>query len=345
MDFFIELEKLETGQVSDRTVRRMIRYGLTNLLAEKEKEDWETYSYKFLEFVEELKNSPIAIHTSVANQQHYDVNSDFFELVLGNRLKYSCCYYPDGIYSLDEAEEAMLELICSRAQVQDGQEILELGCGWGSLSLYLAEKYPNSRITGLSNSQNQKKFIDQKQKIAGFDNLNIITADISEFELNKQFDRIISIEMFEHLRNYEKLLQKISTWMKFDGLLFVHIFSHQKYAYYFENNWIADNFFTGGIMPSDNLLLYFTQDVNIQKHWRFSGKNYQKTSEAWLKNLDNNKAKVLEIFSNIYEKEKAVKIFVMWRLFLMVTAESFGFKDGREWLVSHYLFSHKNQIN
>ncbi len=341
MDFVIDIDKLETEQISDRTVRKIIRYGLANLLAEKEKNDVETDRHQFLEFVEELKQSPIAIQTSAANEQHYEVTSDFFELVLGKRLKYSCCYYLDGVYSLDEAEEAMLELVCDRAQVQDGQEILDLGCGWGSLSLYLAEKYPNSQITGLSNSHNQRKFIKQGKNLAGFDNLNIITADISKFEIDKQFDRIISIEMFEHLRNYEKLLHKISSGMKSDGLLFVHIFTHKNYAYYFEDHWIADNFFTGGIMPSDSLLLYFAKDVSVQKHWRVSGEHYQKTSEAWLKKLDDKKAKVLEIFSNIYGEEKALRMFLMWRLFFIVTAESFGFKDGQEWLVSHYLFEKK----
>lgn len=194
------------------------------------------------------------------------------------------------------------------------------------------------KITGLSNSHNQKKFIEKEASIAGVENLEIVTGDISEFEINKQFDRIISIEMFEHLRNYEQLLQKISTWMKPDALLFVHIFTNQKYAYYFENNWIADYFFTGGIMPSDNLLLYFAKDLSIKKHWRLSGKHYQKTSEAWLEKLDENKTKVLEMFSNIYGEEN-LKMFIMWRLFFIFTAESFGFKEGKEWLISHYLFT------
>lgn len=311
---------------------------MANLLAEKEKDDLETYSHKFLNLLEELKNSPIAIHTSEANQQHYEVPSNFFQLVLGKRLKYSCCYFAEGVSSLDEAEEAMLQLVCDRSQIEDGQEILDLGCGWGSLSLYLAEKYPHAKITGLSNSHNQKKFIEKEASIAGVENLEIVTGDISEFEINKQFDRIISIEMFEHLRNYEQLLQKISTWMKPDALLFVHIFTNQKYAYYFENNWIADYFFTGGIMPSDNLLLYFAKDLSIKKHWRLSGKHYQKTSEAWLEKLDENKTKVLEMFSNIYGEEN-LKMFIMWRLFFIVTAESFGFKEGKEWLISHYLFT------
>lgn len=338
MDFVIDLEKIESGAVSDRAIRNIIRYGLAKILAEKEKDDVSTQCNKLLEFVGELKESPIAINTADANRQHYEVPAEFFQLVLGKRLKYSACYWPEGVSSLDEAEEAMLQLICDRAQIADGQEILDLGCGWGSLSLYLAEKYPNSKITGLSNSSTQKEFIDSQKNLHGLKNLNIITGDISEFDTSATFDRIVSIEMLEHIRNYEQLLAKVASWMKPDGLLFVHIFTHLKYAYYFENNWTAEFFFTGGIMPSDNLLLYFPKNICIKNHWRVNGVHYQKTSDAWLENQDKNRGKILDLFSNTYSTKKALKMFVMWRLFFMTCSESFGYKSGQEWMVSHYLF-------
>lgn len=225
MDFVIDLEKIESGAVSDRAIRNIIRYGLAKILAEKEKDDVSTQCNKLLKFVGELKESPIALNTVDANQQHYEVPAEFFQLVLGKRLKYSACYWPEGVSLLDEAEEAMLQLICDRDQIADGQEILDLGCGWGSLSLYLAEKYPNSKITGLSNSRTQKKFIDSQKHLHGLENLNILTEDISDFDTAAIFDRLILIEMFEHIRNYEKLLAKLSAWMKPEGLLFVHIFT------------------------------------------------------------------------------------------------------------------------
>ncbi|WP_392535315.1 SAM-dependent methyltransferase [Nostoc sp. C117] len=340
MDFPIEIEKLEQDQLSDRVIRNVIRFGLKKLLVEKQKDDPEAEINQLLQFIDELKSSPIAIHTSDANQQHYEVPTDFFQLVLGKRLKYSSGYWPVGVSTLDEAQEAMLQLICDRAQVADGQEILDLGCGWGSLSLYLAEKYPNCKITGLSNSHTQKEFIDFQKGLLGFENLTIITADICDFETSSQFDRIVSIEMFEHVRNYERLLAKINTWMKPEAFLFVHIFTHLNYAYYFEKNWIADNFFTGGIMPSDDLLLYFAKDVAIKHHWRVSGVHYQKTSEAWLENLDKERTKALDIFAKISEEE-ASKMLVMWRLFFLTCAESFGYNSGKDWLVSHYLFEKK----
>lgn len=340
MNFAIEIEKLEQEQISDRVIRNVIRFGLKKLLVEKEQDEPEAQMEKLLQFIDELKSSPIAIHTSDANQQHYQVPTEFFQLVLGKRLKYSSGYWPDGVSTLDEAQEAMLQLFCDRAQIADGQEILDLGCGWGSLSLYLAEKYPHSQITGLSNSRTQKAFIDSQKERLGLDNLTIITADICDFTTSAQFDRIISIEMFEHMRNYEKLLAKISNWMKPEALLFVHIFTHLKYAYYFENNWIADNFFTGGIMPSDNLLLYFAKDVAIKHHWRVSGVQYQKTSEAWLENLDKQRVNILDIFNKNYGEE-ATKFMIMWRLFFLTCAESFGYNSGQDWLVSHYLFEKK----
>ena len=291
-----------------------------------------------MDLIQELKRSPIAVHAAEANAQHYDLDPSFFASILGKRLKYSCCYWPEGITQLDDAEDAMLALICDRAQIEEGQDILDLGCGWGALTLYLAEKYPHTRIVGLSNSARQRTYIEQRCTDLGLTNVQVITADVSQAEVARHFDRILSIELFEHMRNYERLLAKLATWMKPDARLFVHIFSHVNYAYYFDNNWVAENFFTGGLMPSDDLLLYFSRDVAVCQHWRVGGDHYRKTSEAWLNKLDANTTDVLPILSNIYGPHQAQRMRLMWRLFLMTCAESFGYQGGQEWIISHYLF-------
>ena len=339
MDFIIDLEKLEHGQVSDHTVRKLIRYGLARLLAEKNTPDADTQRGLFLDFVRQLQQSPISLSTLEANTQHYEVPTAFFQLLLGKRLKYSAGYWPEGVSSLDDAEEAMLKLTCERAHIADGQSILDLGCGWGAFSLYVAEAYPHCHITGLSNSHSQKAFIDAQAARQGIRNLRIITADIAEFESIATFDRIVSIEMFEHLRNYEQLLTKLAPWLKPDGWLFVHMFTHLKHAYLMENNWLAAHFFTGGMMPSDALLLSFNQAFSVKTQWHINGVHYQKTSEAWLENLDTHKTPVLDIFSRVYGPEKALRMLVMWRVFLMTCAESFGYNAGKEWMVSHYLLA------
>jgi cyclopropane-fatty-acyl-phospholipid synthase len=336
---------LERNLLPDWLIRLGIRQTVAARLREEERGDEESNQERIRLFAQELKQSPIALNTDDANSQHYQVPWEFFTLVLGRRLKYSCGYWPEAVSTLDESEEEMLRLTCERARVEDGQSILDLGCGWGSLSLYLAEKYPDSHITGVSNSRTQKEFIDSEKTRRSLANLNIITADMNVFDMNARFDRILSVEMFEHMRNYEKLLAKVASWMKPDGLLFVHIFAHVKYAYPYEDlgtaDWMARNFFTGGIMPSDDLLLHFQRDVRLIDRWRVSGVHYQKTCEAWLQEMDRHRSKIMTLFSNAYGPGESVKRWVYWRVFFMACAELFGYRRGQEWIVSHYLFDRR----
>jgi cyclopropane-fatty-acyl-phospholipid synthase len=293
-------------------------------------------------FVDELKQSPVAVETKAANKQHYEVPTKFFQLVLGKNLKYSCGYWKDESVSFDQSEDDMLELTCKRAELKDGQHILECGCGWGSLSLYMAKQFPKSKITGVSNSRTQKLFIDEEAKKRGLTNLMIVTSDMNVFETTEKFDRIVSVEMFEHMRNYQSLMEKLSRFLYPEGKMFIHIFTHQCLSYFYEvkeeSDWMANHFFTGGIMPSDHLLLYFSDHFKIQKHWRVNGRHYQKTSEACLANMDKHKEEVLRLFSETYGEENKIKWWVYWRVFFMACAELWGFRKGNEWFVSHYLF-------
>jgi cyclopropane-fatty-acyl-phospholipid synthase len=266
--------------------------------------------------------------------------------VLGKNLKYSSCFYDSQTKSLDEAEDLALKTSCERAQIKDGMRILELGCGWGSLTLHMARTYPASKIVAISNSAPQKAFIDEQAKKRGLNNVLVLTRDISQLESLavefESFDRVMSIEMFEHFKNYEKLLSKISDVLTADGKLFVHIFTHKEYSYPFEvegeDNWMGKYFFTGGQMPSHNLLYSFQKNLILQHSWAWDGIHYQKTSEDWLKNMDKNADKIRAIFDKTYGKE-SVQWFNRWRVFFMSCAELFGYDKGQEWGVSHYLFS------
>ena len=338
---------LEQDFLPDWLLRRVIRRICAARLREQQAGGVAEQAMRREQFIAELKRSPIALHTADANAQHYEVPAQFFQLVLGRRLKYSCGYWLDETPSLDESEETMLELYCQRARLEDGQAVLELGCGWGSLSLYIAERFPSSRVVGVSNSRTQKEFIEERARALGLKNLEIKTADMNIFEAGAQFDRVISIEMFEHMRNYEKLLSRVASWMKPDALLFVHIFTHKQFAYPYEvrdaSDWMAKYFFTGGIMPGDDLLAEFQNDVEVTEHWQVSGTHYQKTSEAWLRKMDEQREKILKLFAQTYGDEQKIRWFVRWRLFFMACAELFGYKDGSEWIVSHYLF--KKRLN
>ena len=319
-------------------IRRLCRQRLVDAsniveaLMEREHADW----------IDVLKESPIALVPEKANEQHYEVPPRLFELVLGDRLKYSSGLWPEGVSSLDESEVAMLKLTTDRAGLVDGQDVLELGCGWGSLTLYMAECFPKSKITAVSNSNDQRQFIEARCEERNLKNVEIITADMNDFETTKLFDRVISIEMFEHMRNYEKLLGRVNVWLKNKGKLFVHIFSHQKIAYPFEDNddadWMAREFFSGGQMPSHRLLMSFPGQMKIEKDWRVSGTHYEKTSLAWLQKMDKNKAEVLELFKKTYGESDANSWFQRWRIFFMSCEVLFGFNRGSEWGVSHYLF-------
>ena len=293
-------------------------------------------------WIDVLKKSPIALVPEKANEQHYEVPPRLFELVLGKNLKYSSGFWPEGVSSLDQSESAMLELTAERAGLFDGQDILELGCGWGSLTLYMAAHFPKSKITAVSNSNDQRQFIEERCRQLKLENISVITADMNDFNAEGLFDRVVSIEMFEHMHNYEKLLGRVNTWLKKEGKLFVHIFSHQKVAYPFEDkddaDWMAREFFSGGQMPSHRLLMSFPEQMKIEKDWRVSGTHYEKTSLAWLQKMDKNKAEVIELFKKTYGEEDASSWFQRWRIFFMSCEVLFGYNHGSEWGVSHYLF-------
>ncbi len=336
------IELAEKGIIPDYFIRQGIVRNCENRLNNENVSNTEKVSLKKQSWIQQMKDSPIALVPEKANEQHYEVPSAFFENVLGKHLKYSSGYWPDGVNSLDESEESMLELSFERAQLVDGDSILELGCGWGSLTCYMASKLPNSKITAVSNSKDQKEHILNRCKNQGLDNIEVITADMNDFETKDKYDRVVSIEMFEHMRNYKKLLSKISSWLNDDGKLFIHIFTHQSVVYPFENqgeaDWMAREFFSGGMMPSHDLLLHFQDDLIIDDVWSMSGTHYEKTSLAWVNKMDANKDSIMKIFLKTYG-DNAKLWFQRWRIFFMSCEKLFGYNNGSEWGVSHYRFN------
>lgn len=342
------IDLCERGLIPDPLTRYGMRKLMEKRLVDEANGDGELRSRRFNTFLAELKAAPIAIETKAANEQHYEVPAAFFHKHLGPQLKYSCCLYPTGNESLAEAEEHMLKLYAERAGLKDGMRILDVGCGWGSLSTWLARQYPNSQIVGLSNSNGQREFIQARARERGLGNLTIYTGNIVSFDFSAEqlgagFDRVMSIEMFEHMKNYGLLLEKISRWMKADAKLFVHIFVHKLLAYHFEDkeqdDWMSRYFFTGGTMPSENLLLHFQDHVKIETQWWVDGRHYEKTSNHWLAGLDANKAECMEILKKGYGEKEALLWFNRWRMFYLAVAEFFGYAEGNEWGVGHYLFS------
>ena len=314
------IELAEKGIIPDYFIRQGIVRNCENRLNNENVSNTEKVSSKKQSWIQQMKESPIALVPEKANEQHYEVPPAFFENVLGKHLKYSSGYWPDGVNSLDESEESMLELSFERAQLVDGDSILELGCGWGSLTCYMASKLPNSKITAVSNSKDQKEHILNRCKNQGLDNIEVITADMNDFGTENKYDRVVSIEMFEHMRNYKKLLSKISSWLHDDGKLFIHIFTHQSVVYPFENqgeaDWMAREFFSGGMMPSHDLLLHFQDDLIIDDVWSMSGTHYEKTSLAWVNKMDANKDSIMKIFLKTYGDD-AKLWFQRWRIFFM----------------------------
>jgi cyclopropane-fatty-acyl-phospholipid synthase len=336
---------LEKDIVPDFLIRRQIRSLLQSRLNEQRQPDAESLNTQVKALVRELSESAIAVNTTEANEQHYELPTEFFRYVLGPHMKYSCGWWEAGAKSLETSEADMLKLTCERAELKDGQRVLELGCGWGSLSLYMAANYPKSSFTVVSNSRTQKLYIDSEASLRGIQNLHVITSDINNFSIDETFDRVVSVEMFEHMRNYNVLLHRISRWLKDDGKLFVHIFTHHKYAYKFEvkddSDWMSKYFFTGGIMPSNDLLFYFDDDLITEKQWLVKGINYNKTSEEWLHNMDVHKKEIIPLMNVTYGKEKGQLWFAYWRIFFLACAELWGYNNGKEWMISHYRFQKK----
>ncbi|MDF1743961.1 MAG: cyclopropane-fatty-acyl-phospholipid synthase, partial [Gimesia sp.] len=325
-NFAIEL--VERSWVPDWITRSAIRRLCSKRLDSLDVGNDQELVNQLQSFIESAKQGPIALVPEKANEQHYEVPAEFYEKVLGHRGKYSCCYWPEGVSTLDEAEAAALLETCEHAELKDGMQILELGCGWGSLSLWILENYPHSELTAVSNSHSQRAFIEKQAVAQGVsDRLTVITADMNDFTTNLRFDRVVSVEMFEHMRNYEMLLSRIASWLNEDGKLFVHIFCHRQYVYPFNDqsadDWMARHFFSGGIMPSDDLFAHF------QDHMR--------TAEAWLENLDQRRSELMPVLAATYGESQAKRWLMRWRLFFLAVSELFGYANGEEWYVSHYL--------
>ena len=339
------MRMVESGRVPDALIRAGIRRLLRLRLREEFAGGIEDSSERLAGRVAQWRQGPLAVATDAANAQHYELPPAFFERVLGPRLKYSSALWSSSASDLASAEQAMLALTCERAGLAQGQHILELGCGWGSLSLYMAENYPQSHITALSNSSTQRDFIEQRRDRLGLDNLEVITADINDFATTQRFDRVVSVEMFEHVRNHELLLRRIAEWLVPDGRLFVHIFVHRKLAYPFEtegeDNWMGRYFFSGGMMPSSDLLLHYQRDLLLARRWEVNGHHYARTLLAWLALLDRQREELMPVMELVYGKADAARWLQRWRLFFLACAELFAYNHGNEWYVAHYLFTRR----
>ena len=333
---------VEQGLVPDKVVRLGIRRLLKERLDEIADRDVEAAADMTTAFVRSLGQAPVALLTEKANEQHYEVPAAFFQAVLGPHLKYSCAHWPEGVNTLGEAEAAALTTTCERAGLANGQNVLELGCGWGSLSLWMAQYYPESLFTGVSNSHSQREYIEAQARERGLRNLRIITADVNHFETADRYDRVVSVEMFEHLRNWPEAFSRVAGWLKPDGRFFMHVFAHRSTPYEFvvrdDTDWMSQHFFSGGMMPSDDLVLHCQDDLKLQQRWRWNGRHYARTSEAWLANMDAARPQLWPLFERTYGAEASVW-WTRWRLFFLSVAELFAYDEGKQWWVSHYLLA------
>lgn len=324
--------------------RKFVRFGLEAIIRSLNSGTIEDRTQRHRKLEKALRTSPITKDEDAANTQHYEVPVAFFQTVLGPHLKYSACYFRSPESSLAEAEEVTLEQVCSRAQLYDGQRVLDLGCGWGATSLFVAERFPASRIVALSNSIGQRRFIEAEAIRRGLSNLSVITASVSEVEFETPFDRIVSIEMMEHVRNWPALLTRMRDWLMPEGLAFVHVFSHREHGYLFDGiDVTAQHYFTGGFMPSDRLIYCFCDALQVADHWAFDGTHYARTARSWLERLEANQELVLSIFADAADACTALNDYHHWRNFFALVEESFGFRNGNEWIVSQYLLTPRGE--
>ncbi len=340
------IDLAESGRVPDAVIRAAIRRRIAARVSRERRGTVEARSERFRALLAERAGAPITVETGAANEQHYELPPAFFELLLGPRLKYSSCYWPTSVTDLASAEVAMLELTAARAGLTDGQRLLDLGCGWGSLSLWLAERHPRSEIVAVSNSTLQRRHIETASADRGLTNLTVVTADVGSWTPPGEFDRIVSVEMLEHVRNHRALLARLAGHLAPDGRMFVHVFSHETLAWHFDatdpTDWMARHFFAGGTMPSDDLLLHEQRDLVVLDHWRLDGIHYQRTLDAWLDRLDADPAAARSALSPDDPASPSASLALhRWRLFLLGSSELWGYRRGREFLVSHYLLGHR----
>lgn len=336
------IELAESGRVPDVVLRAAIRARVARRVRRVTRVGTDEGSARSRALLAERAAGPVTVEAPAANRQHYEVPTDFYRLVLGPRLKYSCCWWPPGVHDLAAAEDAMLALTAERAGLADGQRVLDLGCGWGSLSLWLADRHRDSEIVAVSNSATQRAHIETEAAARGLANLTVVTADVGEWEPPGAFDRIVSVEMLEHVRNHRALLARLAAHLRADGAMFVHVFTHRTEAWHFDADdpadWMARHFFAGGTLPSDDLLLHEQRDLVVVDHWRLSGRHYQRTLDAWRARLDAARPEAAEILAGAGEADPA-RAVQRWRLFLMGSAAMWAYRRGDELLVSHYLLA------